>query len=382
METPRHFLRQIPGYIILFGFCILLTLCTLVGGEDSEASETKSIDTASPAFIPTAVTSKPVELERQTDPPSLSPLSTASPTSAKSPHKISITKEVALAAKVSPQQDPGHTAAALASEREEVSTSGPPSTEPSSRPDVTHALVEHGATAAASDTQSTIDTRKGGPIPKSLTTPGEAKASPVAGTTVSATTMSKLSPKPSEKTTTHHMPDYHGTSSASTHARTATETGATGLGSSETQSSGNNHTGIILAVVLCVLFLLVVVGFLLCRRQRRSGSTSFSAAGWAGQVALPDDSGLDKDAEQGPAAGPAGEGEAKRNTLVTFFGKRQSRLPSVAMEDISGKGEQEECQQLLDGDVSAGGAPEGAGEANGKLAAPSAQASSNTGESS
>ncbi|XP_025032644.1 mucin-2-like [Python bivittatus] len=89
------------------------------------------------------------------------------------------------------------------------------------------------------------------------------------------------------------------------------------IGSSDPSTSKKNHTAIILAVVFSLLLLAGLLTFLYCRHRHRSGSTNFNAPEWAGQAALPDDSGLDKDVEH--EAGAVGEGEARRGTLVTFF---------------------------------------------------------------
>ncbi|KAL8176623.1 UNVERIFIED_CONTAM: hypothetical protein K2H54_037047 [Gekko kuhli] len=147
-------------------------------------------------------------------------------------------------------------------------------------------------------------------------------------------------------------------------------------GPKTTPSPSKASKGVIVAIVLIILLLMVLlIAILLCWRRRHSGSTSFKSAGWAGQVALPDDSGLDKEAEQGALT--TGEGEGRRATLTTFFGKRQSRVPSVAMEEVVQKetGNVEEAQPLIDGDASKVSGPEGSGEANGKLPEPTVQQS-------
>lgn len=130
-------------------------------------------------------------------------------------------------------------------------------------------------------------------------------------------------------------------------------------------SASPPNVPLIIAIILFLLLLLaLLMACLYCRRRRRSGSTSFNAAGWAGQVALPDDTGLDKDAEQGPLA--MGEGEGRRATLTTFFGKRQSRVASVAMEEIDGK----EREQLIGENAGQDSSSQGPGEANGKIPEP------------
>ncbi|ETE72567.1 Muc1, partial [Ophiophagus hannah] len=101
--------------------------------------------------------------------------------------------------------------------------------------------------------------------------------------------------------------------------------------STDKSPSEKKNSVIILAVVFSILLLIGLLAFLYFRRRHHSGSTSFNSPEWAGQATLPDDTGLDKDVEQ--QVGSVGEGETRRGTLVTFFGKRQSRVPSIAMED-------------------------------------------------
>ncbi|XP_034275612.1 leukosialin [Pantherophis guttatus] len=138
--------------------------------------------------------------------------------------------------------------------------------------------------------------------------------------------------------------------------------------SSDKGPSEKKHSVIILAVVFTILLLVGLLAFLCFRRRRHSGSTSFNSPEWAGQATLPDDTGLDKDVEQ--QVGSVGEGETRRGTLVTFFGKRQSRVPSIAMEDVSGKGGKEETEQLLCREAEIGCPSEAIGDANGKVPEP------------
>ncbi|XP_060111869.1 leukosialin [Heteronotia binoei] len=163
---------------------------------------------------------------------------------------------------------------------------------------------------------------------------------------------------------------FRGTTVVST-----TETSQSYPMSTASPAKGSKATDV--AIVLSILLLLVLlIAFLFCwRRWRHSGSTSFKTAGWAGQAELPDDSGLDKEVEQGALS--KGEGDTRRATLTTFFGKRQSRVPSVAMEEVVRKetGDTEEVQCLIDGDVSRVSSLEGSGEANGKLPEPTMQCS-------
>ncbi|XP_026502949.1 leukosialin [Terrapene carolina triunguis] len=127
---------------------------------------------------------------------------------------------------------------------------------------------------------------------------------------------------------------------------------------------------IVVLVVVAILVLALLALALHCRKRRRSGSTSFSGrAGpgeWAGPVSLPEEKGEGQAGDGGQQAGP---GEARRPTLTTFFGKRHSRVSSVAMEDVAGaKGEGPLSEPLLAAGEQ-GGDPtlQGAGEANGTL---------------
>ncbi|TFJ96151.1 DEAD/DEAH box helicase [Platysternon megacephalum] len=128
---------------------------------------------------------------------------------------------------------------------------------------------------------------------------------------------------------------------------------------------------IVVLVVVAILVLVLVALALLCRSRRRSGSTSFSGgrAGpgeWAGPVSLPEERGEGQAGAGGQQAGP---GDARRPTLTTFFGKRHSRVSSVAMEDVAGaKGEGPLSEPLLAaGEPGGDPAPQGAGEANGTV---------------
>ncbi|XP_026567948.1 leukosialin [Pseudonaja textilis] len=138
--------------------------------------------------------------------------------------------------------------------------------------------------------------------------------------------------------------------------------------SSDKSPSEKKNSVIILAIVFSILLLVGLLVFLYFRRRRHSGSTSFNSPEWAGQATLPDDTGLDKDVEQ--QVGSVGEGETRRGTLVTFFGKRQSRVPSIAMEEVSGKGGKEETEKLLCEEAENGSPSEAIGDANGKVPEP------------
>ncbi|XP_053881997.1 leukosialin [Malaclemys terrapin pileata] len=127
---------------------------------------------------------------------------------------------------------------------------------------------------------------------------------------------------------------------------------------------------IVVLVVVAILVLALLAMVLHCRKRRRSGSTSFSGrAGpgeWAGPVNLPEEKGEGQAGDGGQQAGP---GEARRPTLTTFFGKRHSRVSSVAMEDVAGtKGEGPFSEPLLAaGEQGGDPTPQGAGEANGTV---------------
>ncbi|CAM5117267.1 unnamed protein product [Eretmochelys imbricata] len=123
--------------------------------------------------------------------------------------------------------------------------------------------------------------------------------------------------------------------------------------------------------IVAALLLALLPLLLHFRRRRRSGSTSFSAgragpSAWAGPVSLPEERGEGQAGDGGQQAGP---GEARRPTLTTFFGKRHSRVSSVAMEDVAGaKGEGPLSEPLLaTGEQGSEPGPQGAGEANGTV---------------
>ncbi|XP_043373025.1 leukosialin isoform X3 [Dermochelys coriacea] len=143
-------------------------------------------------------------------------------------------------------------------------------------------------------------------------------------------------------------------------------------GSSPAPITHSLPVGIIVVLVVVALLMLVLLLVVLhCRHQRRSGSTSFSAgqarhSEWAGPVSLPEERGEGQAGDGGQQARP---GEARRPTLTTFFGKRHSRVSSVAMEDMAvAKGEGPLSEPLLaTGEQGSEPAPQGAGEANGTV---------------
>ncbi|XP_030403657.1 leukosialin [Gopherus evgoodei] len=130
---------------------------------------------------------------------------------------------------------------------------------------------------------------------------------------------------------------------------------------------------IVVLVVVTIVVLALLAVALHCRSRRRSGSTSFSGlAGpgeWAGPVSLPEEKGEGQAGAGGQQAGP---GESRRPTLTTFFGKRHSRVSSVAMEDVAGaKGEGPLSEPLLaPGEQGGDPVPQGAAEANGTVPGP------------
>ncbi|XP_066484202.1 leukosialin [Tiliqua scincoides] len=216
-------------------------------------------------------------------------------------------------------------------------------------PSATAVVKKAHSTSGASITSSKIT-----PTSKSWRHPGS-KGPPGPSTVTGEIT----TPVGKEREKTPDLSHDHGNS----------ETGETTAAPGTTAPSGQQSKNVIVIIVIVLFFLLVLVlvACLYCRRRRRSGSTSFNPVEWAGRAALPDDSGLDKDVEQGPLA--TGDREARRPTLTTFFGKRQSRVASVAMEEIDGK-EREEAQQLIDGNAGRDSRPQGASEANGKVREP------------
>ncbi|XP_062993793.1 leukosialin [Elgaria multicarinata webbii] len=391
MKTSRSLLQQIMGYNMPFGFLILFTLGTIVDGTDltNTSQNTNSIDATATPLHSTILLG--TELDESTAPQ-------GTPAHSLEPGPIHSTidsKRMDLAVKEITDVPPVTTPLVLSKKTTVTKASVTPipkvapvflndtsaeqgtivnisvsSTPPS------HVII----TTEETTRKITIGKGKafvGPPTSADVVTEKPGQASTGTKGTIKETGPGQI--KETTKTPGHRAVTTHDTNRRSPLLST-TESTTKGpvTGSSSATSSGNNNIGIVLAIVFCVLVLLAVVGFLYFRRRHRSGSTDFTP-GWAGKATLPDDAALDKDVEQGEVN--AGEGETKRNTLVTFFGKRQSRVPSVAMEDMSEKGGREETEQLLD--KGAGGDPnlEGSEEANGKLketTTPSPQEASST----
>ncbi|XP_075773467.1 leukosialin isoform X2 [Pelodiscus sinensis] len=128
---------------------------------------------------------------------------------------------------------------------------------------------------------------------------------------------------------------------------------------------------IVVIVIAALVGLCLLATVLHCRRRRRSGSTSFNGgrAGpgeWAGPAPLAEEQAGE---QPGDGVKEAGPGESRRPTLTTFFGKRHSRVSSVAMEDVPGaKAEGALSEPLLPtGNHTGDPAPQGGGEANGTV---------------
>uniref|UniRef100_A0A8C8S3L2 Uncharacterized protein n=1 Tax=Pelusios castaneus TaxID=367368 RepID=A0A8C8S3L2_9SAUR len=143
-------------------------------------------------------------------------------------------------------------------------------------------------------------------------------------------------------------------------------------------SGQSHHLGIIVAAVIIGILILVVllIAALHCRRRHRSGSTSFNAgrAGsgeWAGPVMLPEEKGGGQAEDGGQEAKPDG---SRRPTLTTFFGKRHSRVSSVAMEDMAGEKNESPLSEplLATGEQQADPAPPGGVETPTSSAGPGA----------
>nr|XP_028558402.1 flocculation protein FLO11-like [Podarcis muralis] len=383
MET-RSLLRQIIGYGMPFGVLILLTVAAHVDGQVSATSDTRPVGTT--IFPPTSTfTTERVGTELATS---------ASPAK---PSALPLSQPTAAAKKLSLKAATTETALQDSStDEDETITNNTSGRHPSTGPAIsltTEAAVVGQKFAISPTTEAAVVGQKFAISPtteaaavgqKTGTTSGV--ANPLNTTTAPLETtvggISGLKPRSNSKQTTkgeaqpspkpeQDVVDDTKTMDNRTHwpAQWPSTTTAVPQTTSPVlgprASSEKSQTGIIVAAVLCaLLFLILLTAVLLCRRRRRSGSTSFNE-GWAGQVALPDDSALDRDVEQGAA--PAKEEETKRNTLITFSGKRQSRVPSVAMEEIGEKGESGENQKLLCGDAGGGSSPEASGQANGKL---------------
>ncbi|XP_033025808.1 mucin-5AC-like isoform X2 [Lacerta agilis] len=377
MET-RSLLRQIIGHSMPFGVLILLTVAAHVDGQVSATSDTQPVGSTS--FTPTpGLTSERVGTELAT-----------SPSPAK-PSALPLSQSTAAAKKLSLKAATTETALQDSSTDEhETITNNISGTHPSTGPAIsltTEAAVVGQKFAISPTTEATVVGQKSG------TTSG--MANPLNTTTAPLKTdvgsSFGLKPRSNPKQTTkgeaqpsptpeQDVLDDTKTTGNRTHRPAQRPSTTTAVPQTPSTVFGprasperKSQTGIIVAAVLCALLLLILlIAVLLCRRKRRSGSTSFST-GWAGQAALPDDLALDRDVEQGAA--PAKEEETKRNTLITFSGKRQSRVPSVAMEEIGEKGKSEENQKLLCGDAGGGSSPEASGKANGKLPESTVQSS-------
>ncbi|XP_060137663.1 mucin-2 [Zootoca vivipara] len=404
MET-RSLLRQIIGYGMPFGILILLTVAAQVDGQVSATSNTRPVGSTS--FTPTpGLTSERVSTELATSPspakPSALPLSQSTAAAKKTSLKAT-TAEATLQDSSTDEDDhrssihPSTTETAVVGQKIAVS----PTTEAAvvgqkiATSPTTEAAVVGQKFATSPTTEAAVVGQKFATSPtmeaavvgqKSGTTSG--MANPLNTTTAplktSVGSSLGLKPRSNSKQTTKGEARPSPTpkqdvldDTKTTDNRTlrpaqrpptttaVPQTPGTARVPRASPEEKKNHTGIIVAAVLCALLLLIVlIAVLLCRRRRRSGSTSFNER-WAGQAALPDDLALDRDVEQGAA--PAKEEETKRNTLITFSGKRQSRVPSVAMEEIGEKGEREENQKLLCRDAGGGSSPEASGQANGKL---------------
>ncbi|XP_042327603.1 leukosialin [Sceloporus undulatus] len=384
MKTSRSLLH---GYNKSFGLIILFTMGTVWG---TDMPTVKPVTTVH-LLVPVKTTSVPhiaiaeqkEDVQITHDPEEHSDVPLASPTVPKlpteSPSSIPSSKDTTLEPKLHPKQALAVTTLLTSHpEKKATSTTVSPHSEPEGT-SATQRIPEDISDMSTLPDQVTPHIHGHVTVGEKYPAAIGKNSSETTGTVSTALRVTS-GPEPSEKTTQ----TKEETEMTTTPSQNILDTITTGAAdekpepdSAGANSSGNNYIIIIVAVAFCLLCLLAIIAFLYHRRRYRSGSTSFNTAEWAGQVALPDDSGLDRDIEPGSVT-VSGDGETRRNTLVTFFGKRQSRVPSVAMEDISGKREREECQQLLDGDASIGSGPEGSEEANGKLPEPTMQSSEET----
>ncbi|XP_015275254.1 PREDICTED: leukosialin [Gekko japonicus] len=433
METSKSPLRQIPGCSMLFGFLILLAHGALGQKTSIEPtrepttfvastrvgpiSDTSSKVTFRPTEFPTKklkTTGTGSDATSEAHPVSKLPVATSS-NKATTPVGTLSLEQLSTPKHLKPHTSNKETTPVSTLSLEQLST--PKHSEPATLKQTKQAdTTADNHTSANQETATTVATTPGETettkvVGKSRTTVGESTSfSTTAAPAGSIGLKPRSTKREKEKSTTpgQHVqggPTAHDTSSRGPEAQHTTGTstikasgddtgvkdgpskdfgGVTVTPNVETTHSDPKPTaspamgrkGVIVAIVLSILLLMVLlIAILLCWRRHHSGSTSFKTAGWAGQVALPDDSGLDKEVEQG--APTAGEGEGRRATLTTFFGRRQSRVPSVAMEEVVQKetGDVEEAQPLIDGDVSKVSSLEGSGEPNGKLPEPTVQQS-------
>ncbi|XP_048373875.1 leukosialin-like isoform X2 [Sphaerodactylus townsendi] len=412
MKTSRSPLWQIPGSSMFFGLLIIFASGTL--GQESSPNPSKepaiSVSTAlgdlispMPSTVPTPSAELPVTKVPTKD--------TGSDVSSKAPPVSKL-----LVATVSNKETTSIRTLSLEQHSTTHHLEGEPITERKEMATLkqtkpTDSTTDNRTSAYAEATTTVAATTKA--VGKSPTTVGELTSSNITGTSGRSTYLLPRGRKgDKEKSTTPgqrvHVPttrdpnikrpetlfttgtstvrtpeaDTGVTDSPSKGPRRVTVTPTVGGRVSDpvaTKSPSKATGGVVAAIILSVLLLLIIlVALVCCWRRHRSGSTSFKTAAWAGQAAMLDDSALDKELEQGAVT--AGDGDARRATLTTFFGKRQSRVPSVAMEEVveKGAGDVEEAQRLMGEDASRVSCLEGPGEANGKLPESSVQCAQET----
>ncbi|XP_053122558.1 mucin-2-like [Hemicordylus capensis] len=395
MEAARGSLRQIRCSI-LFGFFFLFAMGVLVDGDEFLAKSQNGTSSAG-SVAPSAEKST---LEEATTPASAVRsastskthfINTSAPVIASEVPQSTTTEKNKLSSTESPKlssPQPSKIAPVVTVTGKKTLPPILPATSIKNTTDATvyvnttsisntHTPAVQGTTGVDGNVTDRAETPKGIPVHKIAHTPSPTTGVSLTVTTVSEATSAATGPKSTPEQTKRRKETTPGQRDTIDHdpgssVSTRLTTGMTATIPVSTATPRKSEKIPTVAIVLIILAALIVVAFviicLVCRRRRHSGSTSFRTGGWAGQVALPDDSGLEKEGEKGTLTA-AGEGEAKLTTLSTFSGKRRSRVSSVQMEEIGGKeaAEKEETQQLIGGDAIKDSSPGGPGEANGKV---------------
>nr|XP_056719968.1 leukosialin [Euleptes europaea] len=411
MKTSSSPLWQIPGYSMFFGFLVIFASGSLGQEPSPQPTKETNISESSTVLGSISVMSTSVPFPSTEVPnTTMTTKDTGSDVSLKAPpvSKVLVAtssnnekKSISTLA-LEQHSTSKHLEPVTIPERKETATAKQTKLADNTT-DVYTSTDPETTTAVASTLTETEKTKAVG---KSPTAVGESTSSNTTEATVRSTYLLPRSRKGEQETSTpgqddptardtgSRRPETQSTIGASTIKASEADIGVTdsplkgsGAGTAKPTSNYTNVTpspskvsrGVTVAIVLSILLLLVfLVAILFCWRRRHSGSTSFKTAGWAGQADLLDDAGLDKELEQGALT--AGEGATRRATLTTFFGKRQSRVPSVAMEEVDKKetGDGEEARPLIDGGASKVSGLEGSGESNGKLPEPAARCSQET----
>ncbi|XP_054850809.1 mucin-21-like isoform X2 [Eublepharis macularius] len=326
METSRSLLRQVTGYSMFFVFLILFASGIL--GEKNATLPSQESATASPAVVSTNDT---IPTKKMIAKDTGSDVSSEASTVSKLLVATSSNKETPSKSTMSVEQPSTIKPTDTVAERKEPVTLK--QTKQATSTPVVHVSATPEATTEVAATPAEMKTTKVGH--KTNTTVTVLTASNKTATTVKSTGQIPRSSKGKKEMNTT-TPGQHVQADHTTHANTSSKRtesqsttvtsiikaseadvgktespskgsgGVTGTSIIETSESypkmtASSSKGVTVAIVLSVLLVLVLlIALLFCWRRRRSGSTSFNSAGWAGQAALPDDSGLDKELSRFP----------------------------------------------------------------------------------